>query len=327
MKEETNEIEVWKLIPGFTNYEASTMGRIRTRTTGRILTQTINQVTGYVNLSLKQDDGKYIQKYVHRLVLQTFKPIPNMDELQCDHINNDRQDNRISNLQWLSRKENNSKPHAIMMRKINHNRKTHPNEFIKGTRNEETIWFINQADASRKLGCSKPAITKGLNGETKRVQGWILKYVPRTENPELMNKVIEDKQNRKNRNRNREIQLTIAKRKNAIEMKQNLKNEKEKLNKELSNLIKEFKIASDKSSELWKQILRLRKQIEELDYQKRKWDMHAINQYDMEGNLIKEWRCASDIKKELGIDVSQCVKGFKESESGSIWKYKVPRNV
>ena len=53
MKEETNEIEVWEVIPGFTNYEASTMGRIRTRTTGRILTQTINQVTGYVNLSLK----------------------------------------------------------------------------------------------------------------------------------------------------------------------------------------------------------------------------------------------------------------------------------
>ena len=250
-----------------------------------------------------------------------------MDELQCDHINNDRLDNRIENLQWLSRKANNSKPHAIMMRKINYNRKTHPDEFIKGTRNNETIWFINQADAASKLGCSKPAITKGLNGETKRVQGWILQYVPRTENPELMKKVKEEHEDRKNRDRNRKIQLTIAKRKKALEMKQNLKNEKEKLNKELSSLIIEFKIASDKSSELWKKILRLRKQIEELDYQKRKWDMHAVIQYDLDGNLIKEWKCVSDVKKELGIDVSQCVKGFKESEGGYIWKYKVPRNV
>ena len=214
-----------------------------------------------------------------------------------------------------------------MMRKINYNRKTHPDEFIKGTRNNETTWFINQADAARKLGCSKPAITKGLNGETKRVHGWMLEYVPRTENPELMKKVNEEKEELKNRDRNRKIQLTIAKRKKALEMKQNLKNEKEKLNKELSNLIKEFKNASDKSSELWKKILRLRKNIEELDYQKRKWDMHAVIQYDLEGNLIKEWRSVSDIKKELKIDVNECVKGFKENVGGYIWKYKIPRNV
>ena len=214
-----------------------------------------------------------------------------------------------------------------MMRKINYNRKTHPDEFIKGTRNNETTWFINQADAARKLGCSKPAITKGLNGETKRVHGWMLEYVPRTENPELMKKVNEEKEELKNRDRNRKIQLTIAKRKKALEMKQNLKNEKEKLNKELSNLIKEFKNASDKSSELWKKILRLRKNIEELDYQKRKWDMHAVIQMDLEGNLIKEWRCVSDIKKELKIDVNECVKGEKENLGGYIWKYKVPRNV
>lgn len=53
MKEETNETEVWKSIPEFTNYEASTMGRIRIRTTGRILTQSINPITGYANVSLK----------------------------------------------------------------------------------------------------------------------------------------------------------------------------------------------------------------------------------------------------------------------------------
>ena len=213
-----------------------------------------------------------------------------------------------------------------MMRKINYNRKTHPNEFIKGTRNNETMWFINQADASRKIGCSKPAITKALNGESKTVKGWILEYVPRTENPELMNKVNEEHEERKNRNRNRKIQLTIEKRKIMIEMEHNMKTEREKLNKELSKLIIEFKMASDKSSELWNQILRLRKQIEELDFNKRKWDLHAIQQYDLSGQFIKEWRCASDIKKSIGIDVSQCVKGFKENAGGFIWKYKVPRN-
>ena len=54
MKEETsNNNEIWKVIPSFSNYEASTMGMIRIRTTGRILTPSINPVTGYANVSVK----------------------------------------------------------------------------------------------------------------------------------------------------------------------------------------------------------------------------------------------------------------------------------
>ena len=76
MKEETNRSlemnninEQWSIIPDYTNYEASTMGRIRILTTGRILTPSINPVTGYANVSVKRDDGKYVMRYVHRLVL------------------------------------------------------------------------------------------------------------------------------------------------------------------------------------------------------------------------------------------------------------------
>lgn len=50
---EMNNTEVWKIIPNFSNYEASTMGRIRIRTTGRIMTPSINHVTGYANVSVK----------------------------------------------------------------------------------------------------------------------------------------------------------------------------------------------------------------------------------------------------------------------------------
>ena len=54
MKEETNDNnEIWQTIPEFTNYEASTMGRIRIRTTGGIIPQSINPATGYVTVSVK----------------------------------------------------------------------------------------------------------------------------------------------------------------------------------------------------------------------------------------------------------------------------------
>ena len=214
-----------------------------------------------------------------------------------------------------------------MMRKLNHHRNTHPDEFIIGTRNNETIWFINQADASRKLGCSKPAITKCLNGETRTVKGWHLTYVPRTDNPELMKKVIEEKNERENRTINRKRMLTERKRQIMIEMKQFMNNEREKLRRELSQLVSEYRLAKDRTDELSKQIQSLKKRIEESDFKKRKWDIHSVVQMDMEGNPIKEWRCVSDIKKSMGIDVSRCVKGEKESMGGYRWQYRIPRDM
>lgn len=214
-----------------------------------------------------------------------------------------------------------------MMRKLNHQRKTHPDEFIKGTRHNETIWFINQADASRKLGCSRPAITKALNGETRTVMGWHLIYVPRTDNPELMNKVIRDREERENRTINRKRLLTERKRQIMIDMRQFMNTEREKMRRELSQLVSEYRLAKDRTDELSRQIQSLKKKIEESDFKKRKWELHAVQQYDMEGNLIKEWRCASDIRKELGIDINRCVKGEKESMGGYRWQYRIPRDI
>ena len=51
--ETSNNNAVRKVIPNYSNYEASTMGMIRIRTTGRIMTPSINPVTGYANVSVK----------------------------------------------------------------------------------------------------------------------------------------------------------------------------------------------------------------------------------------------------------------------------------
>lgn len=214
-----------------------------------------------------------------------------------------------------------------MMRKLNHTRKTHPDEFIKGTRNEETIWFINQAEAARKLDCSRPAITKALNGETRTVKGWHIQYVPRTDNPELMNKVIREKEERENRNVNRKRMLTERKRQIMIDMKQYMNTERERMRRELSQLVSEYRLAKDRADELSKKIQSLRRKIEEHDYNKRKWELHAVRQYDLEGNLVKEWKCVHDIKKETGMDVTRCVKGEKESMGGYRWQYRIPRDI
>jgi len=60
---------------------------------------------GYHCVSLFNDDGKKVRKFVHRLVLETYNPT-NDPTLVADHINRIRDDNRLENLRWATRKEN-----------------------------------------------------------------------------------------------------------------------------------------------------------------------------------------------------------------------------
>ena len=50
-----------------------------------------------------------------------------------------------------------------------------------------------------------------------------------------------------------------------------------------------------------------------------------VIQFDKSGNLIKEWKSATDVKTYLGIDNSDicaCINGRQKSAGGYVWKYK-----
>jgi hypothetical protein len=47
-----------------------------------------------------------------------------------------------------------------------------------------------------------------------------------------------------------------------------------------------------------------------------------VFQYDLEGNLIREWEGAVDVKNELNLDVSKCCLGEQKTCGGFIWRYK-----
>lgn len=61
---------------------------------------------GYLRVYMRNSaTNKRVDKYIHRLVAQHFIPNP-MQKPCVNHINCDRTDNRLCNLEWISAKDN-----------------------------------------------------------------------------------------------------------------------------------------------------------------------------------------------------------------------------
>ena len=91
-----------KVVLGFPAYSASRDGSIWSSKSERFLRPNLGDRYPFVVLF---KDGERHEKRVHRLVLETFAgPCP--VGMECRHLNGDKQDNRLCNLKWGTRKEN-----------------------------------------------------------------------------------------------------------------------------------------------------------------------------------------------------------------------------
>ena len=110
--------EVWKDIPNYEGlYQVSDHGRVKSLKRERVVKDKIlNSYLdryGYSRLFLCKE-GKRKTVYIHQLVAMTFlNHIPNGHEIVVDHIDNDKSNNRIENLQLITQRENVSKDRKI----------------------------------------------------------------------------------------------------------------------------------------------------------------------------------------------------------------------
>ena len=98
--------EIWKNIDGYDGYEVSNFGRVASNKykNRRILKQQ-KRKTGYLEIGLSNKNKvKWI--LVHRLVLATFQPISGMENMEVNHKDENKENNRIDNLEWVTSKEN-----------------------------------------------------------------------------------------------------------------------------------------------------------------------------------------------------------------------------
>ena len=104
--------EEWKVIPEFENYEASTDGRIRNNKTKRILSP-FTYTDGYYGIALIKQNNKRQTVKIHRIIAKTFLQ-NNENKATVNHINKIRSDNKVSNLEWATSKEQAEHKHSIL---------------------------------------------------------------------------------------------------------------------------------------------------------------------------------------------------------------------
>ena len=105
--------EIWKVIPDFDKYQISNNGNVKSLKgiTPRILKPKTDRY-GYFGVGLTKD-GKSVSFRPHTLVAMAFLGyVPDKTQrLVVNHINFNKQDNRVENLEIVTHRENCNKKH------------------------------------------------------------------------------------------------------------------------------------------------------------------------------------------------------------------------
>ena len=175
--------EIYKPIHGYeSKYMISNLGNVMSLDYQNIRKPTVlNPVKhhlGYLFVHLGQNKIKM----VHTLVAEAFIPNPEGKKF-VNHIDGNKQNNVVSNLEWVTTKENVN--HAIRTGLRDPHKNNHPKG--KNVVNSRSVdqyslsgEFIKRwecvSDAARAVGCYPAAIINNALGRTKKTHGFVWKY-------------------------------------------------------------------------------------------------------------------------------------------------------
>jgi hypothetical protein len=168
--------EEWKDIVGYEGlYQVSTLGRVKSNPRNGTINNTRilklkTESNGYLRVCLSKNNKK--QSYgVHRLVYETFVgPIP--EGMQVNHINEDKTDNRVSNLNLMTPLENTNWGTGIRRRADKIKRKIE-----QYTKEGELVGIFDSLTLAEKVfDFDKRNIHKCLKGDIPTAYGYVWKY-------------------------------------------------------------------------------------------------------------------------------------------------------
>lgn len=104
-----------KSLDNYSKYLISETGKIYSLFSNKVLTPTLEPNIGYYRVKMVSDDGEKKTFLVHRLVALAFIPNPD-NKAEVNHIDGDRLNNDVSNLEWVTREENMKHAHSLKLR-------------------------------------------------------------------------------------------------------------------------------------------------------------------------------------------------------------------
>ena len=106
--------------------------------------------------------------FIHRLVLQTFHPIDNMNSMTVNHKDENKLNNNLDNLEWMTQADNNNYGNRNI---------TVSKKMSRAIVCVETGQVFNSfGEARRYLGLKNPAIWDALQNPNKTSGGFHWKY-------------------------------------------------------------------------------------------------------------------------------------------------------
>jgi hypothetical protein len=346
------ENEIWKTIEEFPIYEVSNLGRVKNTNSRKILRANIK--SGYYNICLTNSNYRKTCR-VHRLIAIAFIPNPE-NKSDVNHKDKDKLNNKLSNLEWMTRKENNSHKSQTLIYKSNKNKPllridSDTNEIIEKYDSIELagIWAYNN-HFTKTAHNGRNAVGNCVNGLSKRAYGFKWEYENKYEDleNEIWREVIikdlditiygnkkyyvsnlgrfKDSEGliRDNYkvNENGYIRVYIYNKTYAVHrliafaFLENPDN-KEQVNhidgNKLNNTVDNLDWVTNKENQIHKFKIGLGNNF-----------TRTIIQYDLEGNLIKEFKSIVSAAKEIGVsngNIQGVLLNKRKTAGGFIWKY------
>ena len=167
IEERWRPIEVWLTIQEAPRYAVSSLGRVKNKKTGRILRPAVDS-HGYLHIGLFVDGKQWqIDRRVNRLVCMAFHNEGDFN-LEVNHIDGDKFNNAIWNLEWATHLEN--MRHAIL------------NGLMYGRCGpirviETGDIFETQEECASFLSIPRSCLWRVLNGNQSHYKGYSFEYV------------------------------------------------------------------------------------------------------------------------------------------------------
>ena len=172
--------ENWKSVKGYEGlYEVSDLGNVRHIKDGKTTMKTLcPNKRGYVRVQLWKGN-KGVHHSVHRIVAEAFVPNP-LGKPQVNHIDENKQNNRASNLEWCTQIENHN--HGTINERISASLTNNPKRTKKVNAYDDSgtlvFSFASIREANRQLGVNASDITQCCkkNGTHKHAGGYVWRY-------------------------------------------------------------------------------------------------------------------------------------------------------